>query len=586
MALKMTLPDNPPSAFVRIRHNWGGIEPRDCQYLQFWAHGGNKFVFDKVGVQVGLGDGTSSSLVPLSRYAKQREGNWTRIQIPITDLALGNGNTCRWVDFFKIYGAGNTYIWLDDIRFTRPVEVPNPLITVRSKDRLVNVTPEMVGSAVFTWDSELDLDSTKARVRESGVRLLAFPGGSTTNYYDWRTSTDIRTGSVGVVNTDTFLHFSRQAYNEKLISVNYGSGTPQDAADWLYHCNIVKRANVRYWTIGNENYGAWEYDTHPFPHDAYTYAEFVAQAVQLMRAIDPKIKIGIVGTINEYDYPQRLTVTNPRTGAMRNGWGPVMLTRLRELGVRVDYYDFHYYPTGPFMENDSFLLQSADQWGLLMPIMRQMINDYMGVLEGSKIAIHIGETNTNYWLPGKQSTSLVSALFFCESWAKAALVGVGGFIWWNLHNPTYSDGNMSPTLYGWRSVGDYGIVSRGIPPSVAPPLNEPYPSFYAFKQLKNFVRPGESLVSTTSNNRLVSAYGSKSADGKVKLLVINMSKMRSFHTRFNLVDFRPRNMIVYNYGIQNDIDMTDIDITPQPRSAILNGYSFPPYSISVVEFSQ
>src|SRR5665213_1150992 len=43
-----------------------------------------------------------------------------------------------------------------------------------------------------------------------------------------------------------------------LITVNFGTGTPQEAAAWVYYANVVKGYHVQYWEIGNELMGNWE----------------------------------------------------------------------------------------------------------------------------------------------------------------------------------------------------------------------------------------------------------------------------------------------------------------------------------------
>ena len=72
------------------------------------------------------------------------------------------------------------------------------------------------------------------------------------------------------------------------ITANYGTGTPEEAAAWV---NVreqdVKRSNVRYWEIGNENYGTWEADNNTRPHDPVTYATRFKEYWRQMKAVDP-----------------------------------------------------------------------------------------------------------------------------------------------------------------------------------------------------------------------------------------------------------------------------------------------------------
>src|ERR1700722_18286024 len=43
-----------------------------------------------------------------------------------------------------------------------------------------------------------------------------------------------------------------------LITVNLGTGTPQEAAAWVHYANAVKGYQIHYWEIGNEMDGQWE----------------------------------------------------------------------------------------------------------------------------------------------------------------------------------------------------------------------------------------------------------------------------------------------------------------------------------------
>ena len=45
---------------------------------------------------------------------------------------------------------------------------------------------------------------------------------------------------------------------QAFIVVNYGSGTPEEAAAWVRHANITNNLGYKYWEIGNENFGSWE----------------------------------------------------------------------------------------------------------------------------------------------------------------------------------------------------------------------------------------------------------------------------------------------------------------------------------------
>ena len=52
-----------------------------------------------------------------------------------------------------------------------------------------------------------------------------------------------------------------------MITVNYGTGTPEKAAAWVTYANVTKSLGFRYWEVGNECYGSWETDANTRAHD-------------------------------------------------------------------------------------------------------------------------------------------------------------------------------------------------------------------------------------------------------------------------------------------------------------------------------
>jgi alpha-N-arabinofuranosidase len=110
--------------------------------------------------------------------------------------------------------------------------------------------------------------------------------------------------------TDEFLVFCEEIGADPYLNVNYGSGTPEEAADWVEYCNGsvdteygALRAqngrkepyNVKIWGIANEIYGFHEvgYEKHPQDY-ARKYLEFAKK----MRERDSTIKLVAVGWNN------------------------------------------------------------------------------------------------------------------------------------------------------------------------------------------------------------------------------------------------------------------------------------------------
>lgn len=155
-------------------------------------------------------------------------------------------------------------------------------------------------------------DSKMASVNKLGVSVLRYPGGSLADLYQWRDGigslSDRKSNSrfhgkgndIVRFGTAEFLKMSRTLGAEPMITVNLITGSAKDAADWVKAVNITRMRDadgkllprVKYWEIGNEPYLIDDNQKHL----AITPEEFAQRAnqfIQLMKAIDPTIIVGI-----------------------------------------------------------------------------------------------------------------------------------------------------------------------------------------------------------------------------------------------------------------------------------------------------
>ena len=115
------------------------------------------------------------------------------------------------------------------------------------------------------------------------VPVLRWPGGCFADGYHWRDGIGPREQRPQRVNvwwgmapepnafgTHEFAQFCRMIGTEPYFTANVGSGSPQELRDWAEYCNFKGRStladerrangeaepfNIRYWAIGNENWG-------------------------------------------------------------------------------------------------------------------------------------------------------------------------------------------------------------------------------------------------------------------------------------------------------------------------------------------
>lgn len=127
---------------------------------------------------------------------------------------------------------------------------------------------------------------------------------------------------------------------EALICVNYGTGTPEEAAAWVKYANVTKKLGIKFWEIGNEMDGYWE---EGGPVTAAQYARKYLAYARAMKRVDPSILIfGPVMSTSEFDNQPSMSMDG-RT------WTEEILRIVGEAevkdGVRyLDGFDFHAYP--------------------------------------------------------------------------------------------------------------------------------------------------------------------------------------------------------------------------------------------------
>ena len=508
---------------------------------------------------------------------------WRKVTIPLADLNADNVADVTSL-VIQDYGAGaQPTFYLDDIKLTARKTTVDLAIDAA---RVIRTTDARTyGLNATIWDANLRTRQTLNLMKQMGTRLFRLPGGSLSDDYHWKGSRSDSGNFAWSNDTDTFANLILGAKAQAVVVVNYGSGTDQEAADWVNYCNVTKRYNFRYWEIGNENYGSWEADKNSRPHDPYTYAVRAASYIQKMKAVDPTIKIGIVAINGEDAYANYNdhSAYNARTNSAHYGWTPVVLATLKSLGVTPDYLTYHRYDQGPGGENDARLLQSSATWKNDAADLRQQLTDYLGS-EGAKVDLMCTENNSVYSNPGKQMTSIVNALFMADSFGNLMQTEFKGMVWWDLRNSQDSGNNNSVSLYGWRNYGDYGVIS---------PAYDTYPTYHVGKLLNFFVQKGDKIVKATSDSSLLTVYASLRRGNTLALLVINKSPNSVLTGNIALSNFVPaRTGNVYTYGIPQDdaartgIGSRDVALTAETGVATAFSRTFEPYSATLLLLSR
>jgi alpha-N-arabinofuranosidase len=185
------------------------------------------------------------------------------------------------------------------------------------------------------------LDVVEA-LRELRVPIVRWPGGCFASAYHWidgigknrEPSFDKAWGveDPNTFGTDEFVKWCRMIGAEPYICTNAGTGTSEEMSNWVEYCNLQEQGryarmrrdngfpkpfNVRYWSIGNENYLGGEIGAKTVEE----WGPLVRESAKMMRAVDSDLKILAAATV---------------TG----DWTPPML---KDAGKYLDYISIHGY---------------------------------------------------------------------------------------------------------------------------------------------------------------------------------------------------------------------------------------------------
>ncbi|MEU6415773.1 cellulose binding domain-containing protein [Streptomyces spiralis] len=432
-------------------------------------------------------------------------------------------------------------------------------VTVNAGQGLGTIPDTAYGLNSAIWDANMNTAGTQDLVKAAGIGMLRYPGGSYGDIYHWKTHTAPGGYVAPGTDFDSFMGTVRKVGAQPILIANYGSGTPEEAADWVRYANVTKDYGAKYWEVGNELYGNghygadWETDEHADSSPA-AYAHGVVDYVSAMKAVDPTIKVGAVLT----------TPGNWPDGVMASGesadWNHTVIPIV---AGKADFVIVHWYPGG---SDAAGMLGTPSQLAGELEQLRAEL-DAAGA---GDTPIALTETNSNV-LMDTQPT----ALFAADTYFTALTNGVFTVDWWNTHN---GPGAVSTAPDGATDYGDMGLLSSGgcTGDVCEPPVNTPFPPYYALQMLSRTGRPGDQLVNAGSTSELVSAHAVRQADGDLSVLLINKDPSASHTVDLHLsgytTDGSPADVAVFR-DRASSIDTATGDGRTQ---------ALPPYSITTV----
>ena len=212
-------------------------------------------------------------------------------------------------------------------------------------------------------DSEGFRKDVLKAAKDLHVSFLRWPGGNFSSNYNWMDGIGARDSrprrlemAWGTIEdnrfgTHEFLDYVAQLGAEPYICANLGTGTWDEAQQWVEYVNFggdtamtrLRKRNgrdkpwgVKYWGLGNEMDGPWQMG-HRTAED---YGKFALEAAKLMHWTDPSIKLIAAGSSN--------------FNADWIGWNRTVLEYLRD---HITYLSLHMYVGNP--ENDYYKFQAT-----------------------------------------------------------------------------------------------------------------------------------------------------------------------------------------------------------------------------------
>ena len=626
---------DPTTQYQALYLHHDAFDNSSYQSLVMWIYP-TRSGTNQLAVQATL-NGTAQSAYFVSFTAAQAN-TWQQLTIPLATLGVANHANFDGFWIQNQTGAAMTF-YVDDISLLA-VPPPNPvLVTVNPQTVIRPIDSRIYGVNAAIWDSQFSTAATNSLLTTLNTQAIRIPGGSASDDYDWQSNRTVSNGGPfqWATNVAQFAQSIAALGAQAYVTVNYGSGTPEQAAAWVAYYNgapastaalgvdskgrdwktvgywatlrasaplatddgynflRISRAaafSIEYWEVGNECYGSWEYDQHGTsgsgltgtPQDPFTYAQAFRDFSNKMRAVDPSIRVGAVAIPGEDSYGIGThAVANPNeSGSLHTGWTPVVLATLKTLGTTPHFLIYHNYPQEPAAESDATLLQAGSAIATNAANLRKMINDYFGSTAGAGIELAMTELNSVSYNPGKQSVSLVNGLFLADAIGQLAATEFNACLWWDLRNGTDTGNNVSASLYGWRTFGDYGLVATGDRGDT--PLNTPYPAFQAGALLTHWGRGGDRVVNSTSNFPLLATYAAKLSNGSIALLVVNKHPASDLTAQITLSGFTAGSStgLSYAYGKANDLALAGVTAGTFANAASTFSYTFPSYSMTVL----
>ncbi len=454
-------------------------------------------------------------------------------------------------------------------------------VKVDFKDTITKVSPWIFGNNTGTWMGRdiMQGEDFVFKIKDAGITLLRYPGGNLANDFFWDAANEgqlppgvpssiLKNKFSGRTTPPKLGEFGNFQYNPKSyyetllrtgangsICVNYSYvrySTEEDslqrlqnavnyAAEWVREVNINRKLNVKFWEIGNENWGQWQAGHYVEGRgfiDPATYGAHCREFIKAMKAVDPTIKIGVVGY-------QKMKGSGPKKEIMAE-WNEKVIPEIID---DADYYILHsYYTKHGTPATPEEMLDAVDQSAKYIKVVNKAITTHTDKPK-NHLPIALTEFNTHSTATiskqdGAANVSHTAGVFFALNLGELVRQGYGSAMMWDLYN-------------GYRDGDDHGMFTSHKETDMV--KWSPHPSFYHYYFYNKCF--GDILYNYTSTEENIRVYPTTFKSGEAGFVVVNKSP------NSEVVSIKTDNIELGNEFYQYELYNED----PLSRQVFVNG---------------
>lgn len=519
-------------------------------------------------------------------------------------------------------------------------------VTVDVSQGVRVVNDHVLGANLAGWDSYLSSKhdgsgvtpdaGTLGMIRDAGLKMLRLSNGSGSDEWHFLGKNGFPVGAGLLAN------MTAAAGADGLVTVNYGTGSPEEAAAYLAYLNgttdnhfaigedasgvnwgtVADWAALRgetpigsdpldglrvghlapfgftHFEVGNEVY-YHNWNGAPAEVNPADYVAFAQSFAGKARMIDPAASIGVdVGNPGEYD-------------AL---WNVPMLEQCAAQGFTPGFFSDHFYVYDGNNEtlSDTDLLEHTTtdpnstmplhgfaprNWAGRTAAFRALLSDQLGAA-GAGVELICAEFNSDADAANKQSTSLVRGLVLADAIGGVLQTEYNAVVCWDLRNGYQAEPD-APSLYGWRTGADEGLIGADSGPAPETGPYVAYPAYFAEQLASKMIHTGDLVVRAVSDRDDLSAYAVHQKNGHLALLVINKSPVEDIAETFDIHGFVPADVLQsWQYGKAQDLAQSQtadgaasleytasrFDVAASEAGSQFT-HSFPAYSMTVIDLT-